>query len=94
MVSRPRTPLSPHQLRPLNIPQPVQVETAEGDLPTAVWGSSSLEVTLIRDQWRIDDEWWRQHPISRLYFQLILTDGRCTTVYRNLLEEGWWRQWY
>ncbi|MCA1597307.1 MAG: hypothetical protein LC772_12910 [Chloroflexi bacterium] len=56
-------------------------------------GQGSLEVTAIRDRWRVDDEWWRQ-PISRLYFQLVLGDGRCDTLYQDLLTEEWYRQNY
>ena len=93
MVSPSRTPVSPSQLRPLNVPQPVRVETGEGETPTAVHGSCRLGVMVIRDRWRIDDEWWRQ-PISRLYFQLVLGDGRCDTLYRDLLTGQWYRQSY
>ena len=35
----------------------------------------------VLETWRIDDEWWRQRPVSRLYFNLLLKDGRTVSVY-------------
>ena len=53
-----------------------------------------MDVIAVQDAWRIDDEWWRQRPVSRLYFALALEDGRTVTVYRDLVEGGWCRQGY
>jgi len=41
-------------------------------------------VERVRDRWRIDDEWWRERPIARLYYALLLEDGTFLTVYRDL----------
>ena len=48
----------------------------------------------VLETWRIDDEWWREKPISRLYYSLLLEDGRNLTVYRDLVTERWARQAY
>ncbi len=45
-------------------------------------------VLAIREEWQIDDEWWRV-PISRRYTALVLEDGRPVTVYVDL-EDGRW----
>ena len=42
--------------------------------------------------WR--DEWWRERPVSRLYFEVALEDGRTLTVYRDLANCEWYRQTY
>ncbi|HET6616024.1 MAG TPA: hypothetical protein VFH62_09060 [Dehalococcoidia bacterium] len=52
------------------------------------------DVASIQDRWRIDDEWWREMPVSRVYYQLQLESGRVTTVYRDLVGGGWWEQRY
>ena len=44
--------------------------------------------------WRIDDEWWRPRPVSRLYYSLLLADGRMLTAYRDLVSGRWWTQRY
>jgi hypothetical protein len=49
-------------------------------------------VRQLQDRWRIDDEWWRERPISRLYYTLLLDDGRLLTVYHDLLAETWFEQ--
>jgi hypothetical protein len=48
-------------------------------------------VAVVRERWRIDDEWWRR-PISRAYHAVVLDDGRSVTLYRDLLEERWYAQ--
>ena len=51
-------------------------------------------VSAIQNHWRIDDEWWRETPVSRAYYQLQLDSGRVITVYRDLVEGAWWEQRY
>ena len=53
-----------------------------------------LAVAAVDDQWRIDDEWWRQEPISRMYWAVILDNGDRLTIYRDLIKGTWHRQRY
>ncbi len=85
----------PGRVRPLNRPRPVRVEADEDGRPIAVHLSNRrYAVEAVLETWRSDDEWWRQRPVSRLYFRLLLEDGRTTTVYRNLVSKRWARQAY
>ena len=86
---------SPSRLRPLNRPRPVRVDAGEDGRPLAVHLSgrpSTVEAVL--ETWRIDDEWWRPRPVSRMYHRLALADGRTLTVYRELVSDRWFRQSY
>jgi len=84
-----------HRLRPLNRPKPIQVETDESGEPRAVvLGRERLAVAAVQDRWRIDDEWWRERPVSRMYYSLLLEDGRVVTVYQDLIGLRWARQAY
>ena len=51
-----------------------------------------LRVLQVQDTWRIDDEWWRERPVSRVYYEVALEDGRAVTVYRDLISGGWLSQ--
>jgi hypothetical protein len=51
-------------------------------------------VTAVQDRWRIDDEWWRETPVSRMYYELRLDGDRVVTVYRDLVGGAWWLQRY
>ena len=91
----------PHRLRtvtglsPLKEPRPVAVETGESGEPVAVVLSGRrLAVERVEDVWRIDDEWWRQRPISRVYYVLFLEDGRVVTVYQDMQTLKWCLQRY
>ena len=69
---------------------------AGGDAcPIAVWLSGRrCAVEVVLERWRIDDEWWRPRPVSRLYYSLLLEDGRTVTVYRDLVSARWAKQAY
>ena len=82
-------------LQPLKQPRPVAVETGESGEPVAVVLSGRrLAVERVEDVWRIDDEWWRQRPISRVYYVLFLEDGRVVTVYQDMQTLKWCLQRY
>ena len=55
-------------------------------------GASHVEAML--ETWRIDDEWWRERAVSRVYFSVLLEDGRTVTVYQDLISGRWARQAY
>jgi hypothetical protein len=59
-----------------------------------VLGRERLAVAAVQDRWRIDDEWWRTRPVSRLYYSLLLEDGRTVTVYRDLVSGRWFKHAY
>lgn len=82
------------RLTPLNAPRPLQVESAPNGEPAAVVvGRRALRVIEVQDRWRIDDLWWRQ-PLSRLYFQVLLEDGRVLTIFHDLEAGTWAAQQY
>jgi hypothetical protein len=84
----------------------LQVEADAAGAPRTVRFQGALRpVAAVQDRWRIDDEWWRERPVSRLYYQLQLEGGPGTpagvagataviTVYRDLIEGDWWLQRY
>lgn len=85
----------PRRLRSLNRPRPLRVEAEGGGPPQAVQLSGRrLAVEAVLQTWRIDDEWWRPRPVSRLYFSLLLEDGRTLVAYRDLVSGRWWTQRY
>ena len=96
MVAHPRAPARPHRLRPLREPRPVAVEADGEGRPVAVTlrPGERLRVVQVQDTWRIDDEWWRERPVSRLYFSVALEDGRVVTVYHDLDRRLWSAQKY
>ena len=81
------------RLRPLGGPRAVDVRTDERGDPVFVRlpGRTARRVEVVRERWRIDDEWWRS-PISRDYRAVVLDDGRHVTLYRDLLDGRWYAQ--
>ncbi|MCH9016835.1 MAG: hypothetical protein IIB89_03610 [Chloroflexi bacterium] len=54
--------------------------------------AASLAVTAINDLWQVDDEWWRERPISRRYYQITTQDERRLTIFRDQLNAQWYWQ--
>jgi hypothetical protein len=57
-------------------------------------GGDWQDVTLVRRPWRIDQHWWREGAISRLYYRVAPADGPPLTVYHDLVSDTWSRQEY
>ena len=51
-----------------------------------------LAVTAINDLWQVDDEWWRERPISRRYYQITTQNERRLTIFRDQLNAQWYWQ--
>ena len=51
-----------------------------------------LAVTAINDLWQVDDEWWRERPISRRYYQITTQNDRRITIFRDQLNAQWYWQ--
>ena len=82
------------RLKPLGQPKVVSVCTDEHGEPVHVRmpGKPSRRVAVVREHWRIDDEWWREVLISRTYFDCVLEDGRHVTLVKDLITNSWYRQ--
>jgi hypothetical protein len=80
--------------KPVNRPEPIRVEENPLGLPMAIKGKQRLPIMGIEDRWRIDDEWWRKEPVSRLYFSVLLATGQRLVIYKDLIDLHWYRQSY
>jgi len=83
-----------NQLQPLNQPKPIKVKADTNGYPTSVYPGRWLKVDCVEEVWRIDDEWWREVPVSRLYFRLLVSNGRKITVFHDLVANRWCWQEY
>ncbi len=95
MVAHSRKTFGASRIRPLNRPENLRVDADVVGRPRAVYVSKRrLAVEEVLETWRIDDEWWREQPVSRVYARLLLEDGRTLTAYRDLTRNRWMKQTY
>ena len=95
MVPHPGAQGRAGRARPLNRPRPLRGEADDDGQPVAIHLTNGrFTVEEVLETWRIDEEWWRKQPVSRVYFSLLLEDGRTVTVYRNLISDRWATQSY
>ena len=52
----------------------------------------SQKITAINDLWQVNDEWWREHPISRRYYQITTQKDRRLTIFRDDMNGNWYWQ--
>ena len=91
MVKAAREAPSPGALLALNIPETVHAEISAEGWPVSV---SRRPVASTEDIWRVEDEWWRDTPVSRTYFEVLLEDGRRMTIFHDAVGRVWWKQRY
>ena len=94
MVENPGKTLYTDAFRPVNLPETVRVEEDGTGLPKTVELPRRQAIIAIEDRWRVDDEWWRQESVSRLYHSVRLASGQRLVLYKDLLTGYWYRQSY
>jgi hypothetical protein len=86
--------LRPGTYKPVNTPEELKIEEDAAGLPAAVKLKRRQAVMTIEDRWRIDDEWWRAEPVSRLYYNILLSSGQRLVLYKDLVSGSWYEQEY
>ena len=95
MVGSPGRTADTRRIRRLKPPRPLEVEASPDGAPVRLrLGGDWQDVTLVRRPWRIDQHWWREGAISRLYYRVAPADGPPLTVYHDLVSDEWSRQEY
>lgn len=71
------------------LPQPASVRVDPSGGPRAL---AATGVEAVREAWVVEDRWWTLSPLRRHYFELVLEDGRCAIVFRDLDSGRWFMQ--
>jgi hypothetical protein len=82
-------------LRPLNAPTPLRVQMDAQGRISSIWRHGRRRpraIAAIQDRWRIDDEWWREHRVARMYYEVVLDDGTLLTIFQDLEADTWFEQ--
>ena len=83
------------RIRRLKSPYAVEVEANTAGVPLRLrLGGTWRDVSLVRRPWRIDQNWWRDAEVSRLYYRIAPDNGPPLTIYRDLITGDWFRQEY
>ncbi|MDP6605708.1 MAG: hypothetical protein QF664_05565 [Dehalococcoidia bacterium] len=75
-------------LLPLGLPVPVRVQVDAAGLPSTVTlggqqGGAPLAVEQVDEAWRIAEEWWRETPLGRTYYRVIVDGGRPLMLFHD-----------
>jgi hypothetical protein len=79
-------------MRPASFnPELIDVFSSD-NIPVRVHFKEKVQkVQEITNVWRVDDSWWSR-PASRMYYSLELDSGSRITVFRDLLNNKWYKQ--
>jgi hypothetical protein len=75
--------------RRLARPRRATVTVGDRGVPVAV---GAVRVDSVLEDWLIEDRWWSARPLRRRYLELVLENGRCVVVFRDLCTGGWYSQ--
>jgi hypothetical protein len=75
--------------RRLGRPRPATVAVGAAGVPVAV---GAIGVDSVLEDWLIEDRWWTDRPLRRRYLELVLDNGRCVVVFRDLVGGRWYSQ--
>jgi hypothetical protein len=78
----------------VNLPEAIEIKTDAAGQPLAILTPPQQTIASIEDRWRIDDEWWRSEPISRIYYAVLFRSGQKLVIYHDLLKNAWYKQVY
>ena len=92
MVTYTRTKTRVGAIRFLNLLNPVRVLEGTDGRPREIGNYPHLKVVEVKDIWRIDDEWWRETAISRMYYDCQVDNGQRITIVRDLVTGAWFSQ--
>jgi hypothetical protein len=73
----------------LGRPRPIEIQAADHGVPTAV-GATPVDSVL--EDWLVEDRWWSDRAVRRRYLELVLENGRCVLVFRDLGSGRWYSQ--
>ena len=90
-TSSPRADTTPVSPEPVEGSPYFESSETEG-LGTGLAKGRWRKVLEVLDIWRIEDEWWRKKPISRLYYRVVLEDGTMVGLFKDLVSGKWYRQ--
>ncbi|HSW59140.1 MAG TPA: hypothetical protein VLH15_12095 [Dehalococcoidales bacterium] len=94
MVQNTGTPLRLGAYKSVNLPEPIKVREDAAGLPLEVLTPRRQIIISVEDRWRIDDEWWRHEPLSRMYYAVLFKSGQNLVIYKDLIQNEWHRQVY
>ena len=80
------------QARPLSISLPPASPRTRTQAGRDRSRAQTLRINSIEDVWQVDDEWWREKPISRKYYRVVTENDRHFTIFRDQTNGTWYRQ--
>jgi hypothetical protein len=79
--------------RPVNPPVPVEVRESANQRPQAVKINQRWRRVLsIDDLCNVDEEWWRDRPIKRMYYKVTVEVVGSVTVFCDVVNGLWYQQ--
>jgi len=67
-------------------PRPADIRVGDDGVPAA-FGSTRVDSVL--EDWLVEDRWWTERQVRRRYLELVLDNGRCVLVFRDLVSGRW-----
>jgi hypothetical protein len=70
-------------------PRAAEIQVGADGMPAA-FGAKRVDSVL--EDWLVEDRWWSDRSVRRRYLELVLENGRCVLVFRDLGNGRWYTQ--
>ena len=70
---------------------PIHVQEDDEFRPVLVLEGRSQTVASVDDRCEVEEDWWKDNPVVRMYYRVTLEDGRQLPIFRNMVHGGWYR---
>ena len=66
------------------MPVTVQEDEEHGPLAVTLEGTL-LEIVSVDERWEDVEDWWKDNPVTKMYYQVTLGSGHQVTVFKNVV---------
>ncbi len=85
--------MSATRLKRINEPVSADVWLgADGRPASVVWHQRRERVECVLDTWYVDDAWWSERPVQRLYHEVQLDSGTRLVLSWDMVDGRWLAQ--
>jgi hypothetical protein len=54
----------------------------------------TFAIEALQEVWRVSEAWWREEPVRRTYYQVLVDGGRALTLFEDEETGQWYEQKY
>ena len=72
---------------------PIDVQEDGEHRPISLkWNGGIQRVASVDDRCEVEEDWWKDNPVVRMFYRVTIEDGQRLTIFRNMVHGGWYQR--